>query len=420
MDFYKQYPSGLRLVAKSLDGFYTVCVGVFVDVGCVKENAENNGYSHFIEHLLFKGTKKRTALGISEEIDDIGANINAYTAKDNTCFYTKSAADDMEKCLDVLSDMYFNAVFPEQEFEREKGVVLEEIKMCEDTPDDVCQDLAAKALFCKQTLGQTILGTPHNIKYSDRHSILKFKEKHYAPSATVISVCGKFDFDKLDKLIERYFESNCRKDGALTETEPPVRYCSEFYHSFKQIEQSHLQMAWGGFGFGSDKRYANNILASVVGGGMTSRLYQKIREQQGLAYTVYAYPSYYSQGGTFEIYAGLSAENIDKTCGIVSDELNGLLQDGITDKELARASVQAVNSLYMNVESSMTLMRLYGRSVLKFNEVFDIDKEIQAYKSVTVDDVNAVARQVFSAAHASSYVGIETDAYKSVSKIKIG
>ncbi len=384
MDFYKQYPSGLRLVAKSLDGFYTVCVGVFVDVGCVKENAENNGYSHFIEHLLFKGTKKRTALGISEEIDDIGANINAYTAKDNTCFYTKSAADDMEKCLDVLSD------------------------------------LAAKALFCKQTLGQTILGTPHNIKYSDRHSILKFKEKHYVPSATVISVCGKFDFDKLDKLIERYFESNCRKDGALTETEPPVRYCSEFYHSFKQIEQSHLQMAWGGFGFGSDKRYANNILASVVGGGMTSRLYQKIREQQGLAYTVYAYPSYYSQGGTFEIYAGLSAENIDKTCGIVSDELNGLLQDGITDKELARASVQAVNSLYMNVESSMTLMRLYGRSVLKFNEVFDIDKEIQAYKSVTVDDVNAVARQVFSAAHASSYVGIETDAYKSVSKIKIG
>lgn len=420
MDFYKQYPSGLRLVAKYLDGFYTVCVGVFVDVGSVKETAETNGYSHFIEHLTFKGTEKRTALDISEEMDDIGANINAYTAKDNTCFYTKSASGDIEKCIDVLSDMYFNAAFPEQEFEREKGVVLEEIKMCEDTPDDVCQDLAAKALFYNQTLGRTILGTPHNIKYSDRHNILKFKEKHYIPSATVVSVCGKFDFDKLDKLIEQYFESNCRQDGSKAEEEPSVEYCSKFYHSFKAIEQSHLQLAWGGFGFNSDKRYANNILASVVGGGMTSRLYQKIREQQGLAYTVYAYPSYYSQGGTFEIYAGLSPENIDKTCGIITDELNGLLSGGITERELSRATVQAVNSLYMNVESSMTLMRLYGRSVLKFNEVFDIDKEINAYKSVSVDEVNRAARQIFSAAHASAYVGVKTEAYKSVSKIKLG
>ena len=145
MDFYKQYSSGLRLVAKQMDSVYTVSLGVFIDVGCVKEDEKNNGFSHLIEHLLFKGTKKRTSLQISETIDDIGANINAYTSKDNTCFYTKSAYTDIEKCIDVLSDMYFNATFPEDEFEREKSVVLEEIKMCEDTPDDLSQDLVSKA-----------------------------------------------------------------------------------------------------------------------------------------------------------------------------------------------------------------------------------------------------------------------------------
>ena len=294
MDFYKQYPSGLRLVAKQMDNFYTVSFGVFVGVGCVNENEATNGYSHFIEHLLFKGTQKRTCLQISEEIDDIGANINAYTSKDSTCFYTKSSADDLEKCMDVLSDMYFNASIPEDELEREKGVVIEEIKMCEDTPDDVSQDLISHALFYEQSLGQTILGSIDNIKYSDRHSILNFKNKHYIPSSTVISVCGKVDLDQLDKLVEKYFEQCCDKSVQLPEAEPQVQYTSKFLHSFKKIEQSHLQLAWGGYSLKDGERCANNMLASILGGGLSSRLNQVIREQNGLAYSVYAYPSYYT------------------------------------------------------------------------------------------------------------------------------
>ena len=419
MDFYKQYPSGLKLVARELDNFYTVSLGVFVDVGCVKEDAATNGYSHFIEHLVFKGTDKRTCLQISEEIDDIGANINAYTSKDSTCFYTKSSADDLEKCMDVLSDMYFNAAIPQDELEREKGVVIEEIKMCEDTPDDVSQDLISQALFYKQTLGQTILGSIENIKYSDRHSILNFKKKHYIPASTVISVCGKFNVDQLDKLVEKYFEQHCDKSAQVPDVEPQVKYNTKFLHCFKPIEQSHLQLAWGGYSLKDNERYANNMLASILGGGMSSRLNQVIREQHGLAYSVYAYPSYYSNCGTFEIYVGLSPENNAKACGLIKNEIDRLLTDGITERELARARIQAVNALYMNVESNMTLMRLYGRSMLKLNEIFDAEKDIAKYKSVTVQDVNRVARDILLKPHASAYVGPKVDGYDAVSKLTI-
>ncbi len=418
MDFCKQYPSGLRLVAKRIDGFHTVSLGVFVNVGCVRETEADNGYSHFIEHLVFKGTQRRTCREISEEIDDMGANINAYTAKDCTCFYTKSVSDDFEKCLDILSDMYFNAVMPEDEFEREKGVVIEEIKMCEDTPDDVSQDLASQALFYDQTLGQTILGSISNIRHSNREKVLLFKKEHYLPSATVVAVCGDFDPDKLDKLVERYFESHCDKRGEILPPEPDVVYRSRFLHKFKPIEQTHLQLSWGGFALKDTRRYANNMLSSILGGGLSGRLNQVIREKYGLAYSVYAYPSYYSNCGAFEIYVGLSPENNVKVCELVREEINKLLCDGITERELERARIQAINALYMNVESNMTLMRLYGRSMLKLNELFDVDKDIDSYRAVTMNDVTDVARQVFSQPYASSYVGPKIDGYNAVSKLK--
>ena len=417
MDFFKQYPSGLRLVAKQQDNSYTVSMGIFVDVGCVKETAETNGYSHFIEHLVFKGTKKRTCLQISEEIDDIGANINAYTSKDSTCFYTKSAAGDLEKCMDVLSDMYFNATIPEDELEREKGVVIEEIKMCEDTPDDVSQDLISRALFYGQTLGQTILGSIKNIKYSDRHSILDFKKKHYIPTSTVVAVCGKFDIDELDKLICIYFEEHCTKSDTQKELEPEVKYKSRFLHAFKPIEQSHLQLAWGGYSLQSQDRCANSMLASILGGGLSSRLNQVIREQNGLAYSVYAYPSYYLNGGTFEIYVGLSPENNAKACQLLKSEIDKLLANGVTEKEFKRAQIQAVNALYMNAESNMTLMRLYGRTMLKLNEMFDVEKDVESYKAVTIDKLNEVASRIFTQPHASAYVGPKIDDLDEVSKI---
>lgn len=419
MEYTKKYPSGLTLVAKQIDHAYTVVFGVYVDVGSVLEDKNTNGFSHFIEHLLFKGTSKRNALQISEELEDIGANINAFTSKENTCFYTKSAHDQLEKCVDVLSDMYFNAQFPQDELDKERGVVLEEIKMCEDTPDDLVLDLISSALYFGQPMGQTILGLPQNIKYCDRHSIKNFKEKHYIPSKTVISVAGKFDFDDLDKLVQIYFENNFVGEYQPAEPTPQSTYCNKFLHAFKDIEQSHLQLSWGGVSIDSPDRFAISLLGNILGGGMSSRLVQVIREQHGLAYSVYAYPSFYENCGNMEIYVGISPENNKKVCKLLAEILIDLLKNGVTQKELDRAKVQAVNALYMNAESNMTLMRLYGRTMLKSGKLFNIDTEIEGYNSLTVDDINKLARRIFTQPHASAYVGKQIDDYDEVSKIVV-
>ena len=419
MEYSKKYPSGLTLVAKQIDHAYTVVFGVYVDVGSVLEDEKTNGFSHFIEHLMFKGTNKRTALQISEELEDIGANINAFTSKENTCFYTKSSSGELEKCVDVLSDMYFNAQFPEEELDKERGVVLEEIKMCEDTPDDLVQDLISSALYFGQPMGQTILGLRDNIKYCDRHSIQNFKKKHYIPTKTVISVAGKFDFDQLDELVQKYFEDNFV--GEFEEVAPVVEhtYCDKFLSAFKDIEQSHLQLSWGGVSIDSPKRQAISVLANILGGGMSSRLVQVIREQHGLAYSVFAYPSYYEKCGNFEIYVGCSPENNQKVCNLLQQVLVDLVANGVTEKELSRAKVQAVNALYMNAESNMTLMRLYGRCMLKSGTLYNVDEEIDAYTSLTVADVNAIAREIFAQKHASAYVGKQIDDCDAVSKIVV-
>lgn len=417
MEFYKQYPSGLRLVAKYLDNFYTVATGVYVNVGSIRETAETNGLSHFIEHLVFKGTERRTSLQISEEMDDIGANLNAFTSKDSTCFYTKSISTDLEKCVDLLSDMYFNAAIPPEELEKERGVVLEEINMSADTPEDVSADLIGEALYFNQPLGQTILGNPENIKYYDRDSILNYKRNHYFPANTVISVAGKFDFDQLDKLIVKYFRADepCARE---CEPEPTCEYTSEFLHEFKDINQSHIELAWGGCPYNSDDFYALNVMCSALGGGMSSRLFQTIREQHGLVYTVYSYPSFYRNCSTFEVYAGLSPDNSEKYCNLVRDEINRFVDGGITERELARAKVQSVNSLLMASENNMSLMRVFGRVMLKSDEVYDVEAERKAYEQVTIEDVNAMARKVFSQPHASSYVGPKHKGFDAVSKIK--
>lgn len=418
MDFSKQYPSGLRLVARSEES-YTVSFGIYVDVGSVKETGKDNGYSHFIEHLLFKGTERRTSQQISEEMDDIGANLNAYTAKDCTCFYTKSVSDDLEKCMDLLSDMFFFAAFDETELNREKSVVVEEINMCEDTPDDVSQDLISGALFFGQSLGQTILGSVENIKKSNRDKIKNFKTVHYIPQNTVIAVAGKFDFDRLDKLVQKYFEQNITQQHLPDEKPLQTVYTDKFLCKFKKTEQSHLEMAFGGCSLSSPKRYAFSVLASVLGGGMSSRLFQSIREKNGLAYSVYCYPSYYTDCGMLEIYAGLSPENIGKVCGLLQSEICRFVDSGITEAELNRAKAQAVNGLLMNIESNMTLMRLYGRSMLKTGKLYNAENEVSNYKAVTVDDVNSLAREVFAQKFASSYVGKEVKDFDLVAKIKL-
>ncbi len=417
MTYTKKYPSGLRLVANQIDYMYTVSFGVYVDVGSVREDKNTNGFSHFIEHMLFKGTSNRTALEISSELEDVGAVFNAGTSKDCTSYYTKSAYTDLEKCVDVLADMYFNSQFPEEELDKERGVVLEEIKMCLDTPDDLVQDLVGEGVYSGQPMGQTILGSADNIRYCDRHSILNFMKKHYIPQNTVISVAGRFDFEQLDALVQKYFESNFSQRYEDTHAEPISNYTSEFRYAFKDIEQSHVQLAWGGCTLTDEDRPAIAILNSILGGGMTSRLFQVIREQHGLAYSVYSMASFHVNCGLLEIYVGTSPENYSKVCQLLEEVITNLVANGITQKELDRAIVNSTNAIYSTVESNNVLMRLQGRKLLKTNVVYQPDEEVACYKVLTVEKVNVVLRKIFSQKHASAYVGKEIENFDAVSKI---
>ncbi len=418
MEFSKTYKSGLRLTAKQIPSLYTVSFGIFVDVGSSREEPSCNGYSHFIEHLMFKGTEKRSASSISEEMDDIGANLNAFTSKDVTCYYTKSASANLAQCVDLLSDMYFNASFPEEEIEREKNVVIEEIMMGEDVPDDVSQDLIAQAVFYKQKMGQTIVGTVENIRNSDRHSILEFKKKYYSAENTVISVAGNFLWDELDALVTEYFE-NCFSDVCgENAAEDKTVYTSEFLYKFKEGEQVHLELAAGTCSLSDKRRYAVSLMTNILGGGMSSRLFQTVREKNGLAYSVYAFPSFYRNCGYLEIYCGINPENTVKVSDLLQRQIAEFAEKGVTDKELARAKAQAVNGIYMGMENSLTVMRLFGQAMLKTGAVYSVEDNIERYGAVNAAEVNNLAKEIFSQKFASSYVGRESKNFDVISKVR--
>ncbi len=409
MKFCKNYPSGLRLVCEQMPSAYSVALGVYVDVGSVREDDSTNGFSHFIEHLLFKGTKRRTALQISEEMENIGATLNAFTAKDCTCYYTRSISSDLEKCMDVLSDMYFNASFPEEEMERERGVVLEEISMSADNPSDYAGDLIGQATYFEQSLGQTILGNPENIKYCDRHSIIDFKNKYYVPSSTVISVAGALSFEQVDELVQKYFETNFASESHVLSAEPTSSATSIFLSAFRDVEQSHLELNWRGVPVFDKDYYAVSVLSDTLGGGMTSRLVQEIREKRGLAYSVYCGTSSYKNNGSLEIYVGYNPKNSKLVANLVRDEIQKIVDFGVTQAEVDRSVMLTTNSIYMSAEANMFFMRINGRRILKTGKPFDIDAEISACKSVSVEDVNRVAKTIFAANPAVAYVGAKTD-----------
>lgn len=420
MQYCKTYKSGLRLVARKMPSLFTVSFGVFVNVGSVREFGATNGYSHFIEHMQFKGTNRFNAVQISEAMDDIGAQMNAFTSKDMTCYYTKSASSDLEKCVDLLADMYFNSTFDETELEREKKVVIEEIDMGNDNPEDVCQDLLCEAAYNNQKMGQTIVGTAQNIEYSDRHSILNFKKKYYVASNTVVSVAGNFDVDKLDSLIEKYFEPYFDLAAPAVEDEEKSVHTSLFLHKFKDTEQSHVALAFDGVAIlPEEDRILFSMMSNILGGGLSSRLFQTIREQNGLAYSVGSYPSTYQHSGFLTVYCGTNPKNLQKLHQLLNAELQKFVNEGITEKELQRTKAQLVNGMYMSMENSMSVMTAFGRHFIKCNQLLDVEARAKAFNEATVDQVNEMARKVLLSNPASCYVGKEVEGFDLISQIKL-
>ena len=310
MVYHKKFPSGLRLVVKKMEGLLSVSMGVLVGTGSCYETAVENGISHFIEHMMFKGTEKRSAFEISDAMDRIGAQTNAFTSKDITCYYAKSTSEHVGEAFEILADLVLKSTFPEDEMEREKSVVLEEIAMTEDTPDDLCLDVLAEAYYGKTGYGRSILGPAENVRRFSRKELYQYIDERYNPENIVVSFAGNVEPLFEEELYEKYIEANfCQR--IYLPRKKQLDLCGQSLFRVKDIEQVHIAYAYPSLSREDKRMDAALIVNAVLGGGMSSRLFQRVREQLGLAYTVYSYISSYTEGGVLTVYAGVNPANVE-------------------------------------------------------------------------------------------------------------
>lgn len=394
MKFYKKYDNGLRLIVNKIDGLLSVSAGILVKTGSRNETEEENGISHFIEHVMFKGTSKRSAFEISDYIDRIGAQINAFTSKELTCYYTKSTAEHVEDSLEVLSDIFFNSLFDKDELEKEKGVVIEEINMSEDTPEDICLDLIAESYYGKEGLGRTILGPVKNIRRFDRDAIKKYMDKYYTADNVVVSVAGNVNPKQVEEIVDKYFADNFKRKKSAKQVECGKTLQGRLYKT-KKIEQAHLAFAMPGLSVSDERADAFSIANTVLGGGMSSRLFQKVREELGLAYSVYSYPSQYKDNGVLEIYAGVNTSSRDLAAEAILSEVKKFKADGITEQEFSRGKEQLKSACIMGRESTASQMLLYGKYLIYLDKEFDFNERIRRLEAVTLKDVMDVIKDEF-------------------------
>ena len=394
MIIYKTYDNGLRLVLNRTEGLLSVTAGVLVKTGSANENDAENGISHFIEHNLFKGTSRRTAFEISDFIDGIGAQINAFTSKEITCYYTKSTADKLYDSLDVLSDIFFNSTFLEEEIEKEKGVVIEEINMCEDTPEDVCSDLLAQTCYGDVGVGKTILGPEKNIRRFTKKDIIDYMDKYYTADNVVISIAGNIDLEETEKMVEKLFAKSFNKFKSAPQIKNP-EFKVGINHKNKKIEQTHLAFAMPAYKLDDTRNDALAIANVVLGGGMSSRLFQKIREEMGLAYSVYSYCSAYKDCGVAEIYAGVNTKLKTSAVDAILSEIKAFANDGLTDKEFERGKQQIKSTFVFGQENTASQMLVLGKSLLLKDKEFNFAKRIEEIESVTKGQVDQVVSDIF-------------------------
>ena len=396
MTYTKTFPSGLRMVVKKIDGLLSVSMGAVVGTGSCFETERENGISHFIEHMMFKGTQKRTAFEISDAMDRIGAQVNAFTSKDITCYYAKSTSDHAGEAFEILSDFVLGSVFPEEEMDREKGVVLEEISMVEDTPDDLCLDVLAEAYFGKEGYGRSILGPAENVKRFSRRELFDYIEERYAPENIVISFAGNIDVKYAEELVEKYFESGMKK-RAYKAREKKISLCGGSLFKVKDIEQVHIAFAYPSLRREDKLMDAALVMNTILGGGMSSRLFQKVREQMGLAYTVYSYISSFTEGGLLTIYAGVNPANVQKAQDAIFDTVSDLCKNKFTDDEFLRGKEQLKSSVILSQENTASQMVAYGKHMLFTGEVLDPEKRAKEIGDMTREDCEKALAMNFDA-----------------------
>ncbi len=389
-------PNGLRIVGERLPYLRSVSIGAWMHVGSIMENKHENGLSHFLEHMVFKGTERRTARQIAEEMDAVGGQLNAFTGRDCTCFYAKVIDEDLPLAVDILADLVRNATMDETELEKERGVILEEIAMDEDSPEDLVHEIMSRQQFGDQRPGQPILGPADQIAAYTRDDLLAFRSKHYGPRETVIAISGSYDPEKALALVTEYF-------GDWSNEVQPIEKCTwpvlngQCGLVEKETEQMHICLGYPGASYGSEDVYPLAVMNNVLGGAMSSRLFQRIREDLGLAYSVYSYPSTNEGCGTFGIYVGVSPRNGEKALAEIHGEIDRFLKDGMTEKEFRDSKQQLRSGYLMGLESPGARMQNLGRSTLLRGKPVSHEETLTAIEAVTYEKVMDVARRVLSA-----------------------
>lgn len=385
MVHFKTFDNGVRLIVKQMSGLMSVSMGIIVNTGASVESDKEDGISHFIEHMLFKGTEKRTAFKISDEMDAIGAQINAFTSKDVTCYYAKSTTGHAEKAFEILSDLFLNSIFPEEEMVREKGVIVEEINMNEDTPEDLCLELLFKAYYGERGYGRTILGSRENVNSFMVQDIREYMDKRYTADNIVISMAGNIDIKLAEELAEKYFKCLPKRKAEVREVDVSLRHNSLF--GAKKIEQIHVALAFPSVKR-NDRLYdATLVVNSVLGGSMSSRLFQKVREELGLAYSVYSYLSSHAETGSLAVCAGVNAANYLKSVDAIFDCISDIKRKNISKEEFLRSKEQMTSSSVFAQESSSSQMLLYGKELIYSGNVYNFEDRIKKIDSITLDDI---------------------------------
>jgi predicted Zn-dependent peptidase len=385
--------SGATIVTERMSEVRSVSVGFWFDVGSRDEPDPLAGTSHFLEHLLFKGTPTRSAKDIADAFDAVGGDVNAFTGKEYTCYYSRVLDDDLSMALDVLSDMIINSVIEPTELESERRVILEEIAMHEDAPDELVHDLFYRSMWNGHPLGRPVLGFNETISNVARDAVADYWRQRYSPANLVVAAAGNVDHRELVGRVEQLFAPAVPGRKTLRSGSPPQSHSGVDVHK-RPTEQAHIVFGTEGLPRHHEDRHALAVLDTILGGGMSSRLFQEVREKRGLAYSVYSYRSLFADTGTFVVYAGTTPQNADTVIDIIRGEFDSLVREGVGEAELKRAKGHIKGSLVLSAEDPGSRMNRLGRQQLTTGEILSIDELIARFEAVEMDDVMRVAERV--------------------------
>ncbi len=393
--------NGLRVVTDRMATVETASVGAWVDVGTRDEQAPINGVSHFLEHMAFKGTERRSAYDIAADIEAVGGHLNAYTSRENTAYYAKVLKQDVPLAVDMIADILQNSTMQADELERERAVIIQEIHQAHDTPDDIVFDYFQESAYPDQAMGRPVLGSAELVQSMQRDTVLDYMQNHYSASRMIFAAAGNLDHEKIVRLAETAF-SHLPATSELTRELPT--YCGGDFRDDRDLEQVHLVLGVEGLSYLDEDFYTASVLSTLFGGGMSSRLFQEIREKRGLVYSIYAFLSSYSDGGLFGIYAGTGADEVGQLLPLISDEM-AKLTGTIEEDEIARARAQLKASILMSLESTSSRCEQMARQISIYGRPITVEETVDHIDAVNAAALKKVAERFLSGPVTLSAVG---------------